>query len=202
MDIICQNCKGKFVLPDEKIPEGKKILIACPRCKEKISITPAIKTSPPSEEPEPVKENMPDFTEETEDVTFFEEGVKLALICENDEARRETVKNVLEDFDYHVQIAKDSQDVFKKMRFNKYAVLVLNEEFDGDTPQDNRILQYIQPMAAHIRRDLFFALFGKNFKTFDNMAAFAKSANIVINSEDLSNIKNILKNAIAENDRF
>ena len=202
MDITCKNCKKKFVLPDEKIPEDKIVLITCPKCKKKISILPKTKIAPPSIEPEITKKELLDFAEETKDVTFFDESVRLALICENDEKRQKIIKDVLEDIDYQVQIAKDFQDVFKKMRFNKYEVLVLNEEFGGDTPEDNQVLEYFRPMATNIRRDIFFILLGKNFKTFDNIAAFSKSVNIVINIEDISDIKNILKNSMAENYRF
>ena len=45
MEVICQSCSAKLNIPDEKIPKNKAVRVACPKCKEKITI------NPPSEEP-------------------------------------------------------------------------------------------------------------------------------------------------------
>jgi hypothetical protein len=45
-------------------------------------------------------------------------------------------------------------------------------------------------------------LIGDQFKTRDNMMAFALSANIVINPKELNRFSPILRNAISENLKF
>jgi hypothetical protein len=56
------------------------------------------------------------------------------------------------------------------------------------------------PMVT--RRNIFFALVGTNFKSLNNMQAYQKSANIVINEKDLEKLGDILKKSIAENEIF
>jgi hypothetical protein len=78
----------------------------------------------------------------------------------------------------------------------------MNEEFGGGSSSNNGFLSYLQNMPVPARRNIFFALYGKGFKTMDNFMAFVKSANLVINLNDLSNLGPILKKAIDDNDKF
>jgi len=57
-------------------------------------------------------------------------------------------------------------------------------------------------MSMDTRREMFFALIGKEFRTYDYMTAFSKSTNIVINANDLPDIKKVLTNALEENEKF
>ena len=36
MEIVCESCKAKLNIPDEKIPKGQAVRISCPKCKKKI----------------------------------------------------------------------------------------------------------------------------------------------------------------------
>ena len=47
------------------------------------------------------------------------------------------------------------------------------------------------PMVT--RRNIFFALVGTNFKSLNNMQAYQKSANVVINEKDFEKLEDILK---------
>lgn len=53
-----------------------------------------------------------------------------------------------------------------------------------------------------IRRKIFLVLSSEKLKTLDNMMAFAKSANLVVNPDDLHNLPLILKKAISDHERF
>jgi len=68
--------------------------------------------------------------------------------------------------------------------------------------ENNKVLKYIQPISMPIRRKIFFVMVGNNFRTFDNMTAFAKSANLVINTKDLPNFKSIIKKSVSDNEVF
>ena len=57
-------------------------------------------------------------------------------------------------------------------------------------------------MSMSARRNIFLTLIGKDFKTGDNMTAFTKSSNIIVNEKDLPDLKEILKKSVADNDRF
>ena len=31
MEVVCEKCKAKLNIPDEKIPKGKRTIISCPK---------------------------------------------------------------------------------------------------------------------------------------------------------------------------
>jgi predicted Zn finger-like uncharacterized protein len=212
MEILCKGCKTKFRIPDEKIPKDKVLSVTCPKCKNKITVSAKAQAesdeSPqdPSREARPTKTNVspPTLTPEIDEakVLFFGEDIKTALVCDDLPENQDILQKALKELDYHVQVTTTAEGALDKIRFNRYDAIILNEEFAGCSSLDNPILKQIQPMPMATRRDIFFALIGKEFRTFDNMIAFSKSANLVINADDLTNIKKILNNALAENEKF
>lgn len=127
---------------------------------------------------------------------------KTALVCEDAQDLQKTVISVLNDMQYEADIAANADDAFEKIRFNQYDVIFLNEIFSGSTPDNNGFLKYLQEMPMSTRRYIFLVLAGKNLSTQDNMMAFEKSVNVVINEKDISGLKNILQAAISDNEQF
>jgi hypothetical protein len=187
MEIFCETCKTRLKIPDEKLPKDKVVNIPCPKCNGNISL------------------DTRTLSEETSDETmveFFEDDEKTALICDDNQSNQEILISALKELGYRVSVGTDPKDVLEKMRFTHYDVIVLNEEFGGGPPSENPVLSHIQPMPIVTRRNIFFTLIGKQYTTLDNMMAFSKSANLVINQKDLFHIKNILRKSISDNDRF
>ena len=217
MEFSCQKCHSSLRISDEKIPDDKVFNIICPKCKDKISIdkkTVAIKpqkvTDFESLTPEISKNAAPEsYTNETitnlpdePTVEFHEEGKKTALICDDNKSNQDILKNALEELAYKTTTGKNPEDALKKIHLDPYDVIVLHEEFGGFSASDNPVLNRMQPMYMSIRRNIFFALIGQSYSTLDNLMAFSKSADIVINQKDLPHIKSILRRAISENDNF
>src|SRR3989338_5848419 len=202
MEITCNSCEKKISIPDEKVPQGKAFSITCPQCKHKISVKPPNAsgevTSVETANPSPSAQFQP--IEDEVSLDFTEEGQRTALIC--DDKNKDAIKSILNELDYKVSIASSSEDAIDRIKFTLYDIILLNEEFDNATPENNAVLKHIQPMPMTTRRKIFFALLGKNFRTFDNMMSFVKSANLVINTKDLPNLKNIIKKSAADNDKF
>ena len=90
----------------------------------------------------------------------------------------------------------------KNMRFHVYELIVLNESFENSTIENNHILCYLNFLNMAMRRDIFVVLVGNNFRTMDNMNAFAHSVNIVVNSKDLDQLEMILKKSLADHQQF
>ena len=38
MEVVCQKCKSKFKIADEKLPTGQKVTVKCSKCESKIEI--------------------------------------------------------------------------------------------------------------------------------------------------------------------
>ena len=212
METLCQTCRAKLKIPDEKLPKDKVINIVCPKCNGEISIDTRT-TMKDSETRRDVESSDLDSEEAaTETATavpagemideFFGEDEKTALICDDNQSNQDMIASALNELGYRVSIGTNPSDVLDKMRFNHYDVIVLDEALGGTLPSENPVLDQIQSMPIPTRRNIFFALIGPDYTTSDNMTAFAKSANVVINQNDLPRVKAILTRSISDNERF
>ncbi|MBW1851134.1 MAG: zinc-ribbon domain-containing protein [Deltaproteobacteria bacterium] len=184
MEIICEKCKAKLSIPDEKIPRGRVMSIACPKCKEKLTL--GTRTLEP----------------EKAALESYEEGQKLALVAENDPGQIDKLRGAIEGLGYKYIAVENTGQAISKMRFHRFDLVILSDQFDGIELGQSAIRQYLNLLSISIRRRMFVALIGDTFNTMDNMMAFAMSANLVVNRRDLDNLTGILKNAISENDKF
>ncbi len=214
MDVSCEKCQASFKIPDEKVPEGKAFSIKCPKCKEKITVSPKAKKVPAAEAAA-TPASVPTFDEapaneaptEGYDAVdrpfdFLEEGVETALICEGDPVYRGKIQAALESLGYQVTYPSDSREALKQMRFHVFDMIVVDEKFDTPDPDHNNILRYLATLAMGVRRNIFVTLVSDRFRTNDNMAAFHKSVNMVIGVSHIDDIEKIIKRGITENDIF
>ena len=80
-----------------------------------------------------------------------------------------------------------------------HEVIVLDEVLSGGMFENNRLLKALQDMLMTASRSIFVALLGSQFTTSDRRLTFAKSVNLVADSNDLGTISTILKYSIADN---
>jgi len=202
MDIVCEKCESKFKVPEDKLPEGKTVTLACPKCKNKLTITSAAK--PPQEVKSVL---MDDIHAETYDASekpfdFVEEDGKTALICESDPDVNKKLLSVIRNMEYHVTDAKDTRVALKNMRYHVYDLIVLNESFDTMDSDQNGVLRYLERLPMEVRRYLFVTLISRRYRTMDNMMAFNKSVNMIVNVKNIGDIEKILPRGITDNDLF
>ena len=133
---------------------------------------------------------------------FVGEGAATALVCEPDPAIREKISGGLKALGYQITTPGTTREALKAMRFHVFDVVVLNEVFDAPAPQVNEVLNYLENMAMTTRRRLFVALVSEKYRTMDNMAAFNRSVNIVINLNSINDIGQIIKQGVADNRAF
>ncbi|MEA3427946.1 MAG: zinc-ribbon domain-containing protein [Thermodesulfobacteriota bacterium] len=216
MDIICKQCKSKFKIPDEKVPKGQNFTLSCPKCKNKISIDTRTSVSASSEEkPKPSVAAKPDtkktIIDEVDSGTydasekpfdFLEEGAETALLCEPDSAVRGKIRSTLENMGYNVIQPESDRDALKQMRFHVFDLVVLSEVFSSKNPDENNVLKYLERLPMFTRRKMFVVLATNRFRTTDNMAAFNKSVNIVVNTKNLDEIEKIIKRGLSDNAAF
>ena len=203
MEIICQSCKGKLKIPDEKLTAGKTANFKCPRCKSKISVTvPEDK----SEMAEAAFDDLFDFDDddsESYDATdkpfdFIEEEGKTALVCESDSLIRQKIRPTLDLLEYHVTEVPNSREALKKMRYHIYDLIILNEYFDTQDPDANPILIYLERQAMDVRRSIFVTLLCNRHRTMDHMTAFQKSVNMIMNLRNIDDFDKILQRGMAD----
>ncbi|HAK89576.1 MAG: hypothetical protein A2077_02000 [Nitrospirae bacterium GWC2_46_6] len=132
----------------------------------------------------------------------YEEELKTALVCESNPESQKNIASIIQELKYSVELSANQGDTLEKLRFNRYDVIVLNEKFDANSPEENNVYNILKFMPMSTRRHIFLALIGQNFQTGDHGAAFAESVNLVVNEKDLPNLKTVLKKSIADNDQF
>ena len=215
MDVICNQCQGKFKISDEKIPSEQVVFIPCPRCKNKLTLDTRAQRPPTQNDlikaVRPTRSGEKNLIETISSGTYdasekpfdyLGPGVKTALSCESDSAILSKLRFVLKQMGYHTVEPPSASDALKKMRFHTFDLIVLNELFDSQSPDDNPILTYLNDVMMSVRRNMFVALITTRFRTMDNMAAFNKSVNVVIHLRNLDEIAKILRRALDEHQAF
>ena len=200
MEVVCESCQARFNVPDDKIPAGKSIRAACPKCKSKITIAAQEKAGAPASDEDKAGAERYDASEKPFD--FIEEDALTALICEPDPAVREKTSSVLELLEYHITTVSNTREALKKMRYHNYNVIVVNESFDTTNPDTNGVLLFIERLPMSTRRTIFVCLISNRYRTMDHMLALNKSVNMIINMKNINEFGKILSSAITDNDIF
>ena len=201
MDIICSNCSSKFRIAEEKIPVGRVTKIPCPKCKVRITLNPAKKSTGGLAGFEESGENSAyDASEKPFD--FIEEEGLTALLCEQNPMVRSTIQNALNLMDYQITVAESARDALKRMRYHVYDLIVINESFDTKNPESNGVLIYLERLAMLVRRNIFVAMISSRYRTMDNMMAFNASVNLIVNIKNIEDIGKILSRSITDTELF
>jgi hypothetical protein len=206
MEIICSSCEKKINIPEDKIPAGKSFTLRCPACKGKVSVDLNPKENgddlDASGWQQGPDEPDADYDASEKPFDFLEEEGLTAMVCENDPESVKKIREVLDIMEYSVTVPDSVRDALRKMKYHVYDLILVNESFDGSSPNANGILIYLERLNMSIRRNIFVGLISKQYATRDNMAAFLKSVNLTINERDVRHLDKLLKNAINDNELF
>jgi CheY-like chemotaxis protein len=129
-------------------------------------------------------------------------GEMSALVCESEQVLRDKVGNSLKIKGYNVKFAETATDALAVMRLHIFDVVVLDELFDANTPEANEVLKHLQGQNMATRRRFFVALTGRGFPTSDRMVAFNKSVNLVINTENIDESGELIRQGVVDNAAF
>ena len=125
-----------------------------------------------------------------------------AMLCENDPVIRQKISEALKTLDFNVIEPATFKEVLKYLNFHTFNVIVVDENFDTGTDGVNYLLNYLEHLSMSIRRQVFVVLISTTFATMDDMHAYNKSVNLIINKEEIPQMGLILKKEIEENEYF
>ena len=211
MQVTCNACQHRMNIPDEKLPKDQAFSILCLECKTKIKINQHLKpkeSEPVSLPPEKKEEKVdtasivinPEEFGNDEDLVIYDENDQIALVL--DDINKDVWTKALEEKNFKIQYARSPEYAVHKMKFTHFHFVALNENFGNVALDESPIYQTMIEMRMVTRRNIFFALVGMHFKSLNNMQAYQKSANVVINEKDLEKLGDILKKSISENEIF
>lgn len=208
MEVICDQCGAKLSIRDERIPWGRLVRVSCPKCKNRIALNTESRGNPTrmftqtEDRSEEVAESGYEYEDYEFPIDLYGEEKKVALVMEDDLDVADGLKKAVERNEYSFVLAKDTRDAVGKMRAYHFDLLILSDGFDGNGFAQSPILHYINHLSMSVRRRMFLVLIGEGLKTLDEMTAFAMSANLVVNREDLDKFDRILGGALSEHEKF
>lgn len=204
MNIVCDQCQSKFNIPAEKIPAGKTVTLKCPKCENRIPVSASLEDLTAgladSFAPEPPERAIYDAEEKP--FGFVDENIQTAMICEPDELIKKRIRPVLTQMGYQMTEAADPRMALRNMRYHVYDLIVVNEVFGATDPNANGILIYMERLGMAVRRNIFVALLSDRFRTMDQMMAFNKSVDLIVNLENLNELEKILTRGIRQKEAF
>ena len=215
MRIQCDHCQAVFNVPDEKVPRGRQFKATCSKCRRTIIVEPHgasgdkgatigvdVSLSEVADAPTAIEADLNMTSAYDSPLEVLEEGAMSALVCVDEPERLKAVKEALEDLNYYSSVASSVKEALSKLRYNQYDLVMLDEEFCGESADNNTVLRYMQPMPMSARRNIFLMLISNQGRTLDNLMAFAQSVNAVINVSDVQKVKLVLERAMADHRRF
>ena len=125
-----------------------------------------------------------------------------ALIAFSTPEWLETAKAALQELGYKVHTAATHSDFLMRFSQAHYQVVLVEELFGANTPDENLTLKALQTMPMNQRRHATILLIGNSFQTFTPMEAFQRSVHAVINSSEMFLLQQLIEKAVAENALF
>ena len=127
---------------------------------------------------------------------------RLVLVCENAPERQAIIRAALEQLGYTMLPASTAEEACERLRRTVFEIVIVDERFESSGVLDNAVLQMLNTMPISLRRQIFAVLLGRDFKTFDNMMAFVRSVNVVVNLNDLPHLPAIIRKGLEDNNEF
>ena len=133
---------------------------------------------------------------------FVSSTDKPALIAFSTPEWLDATKAVLTELGYKVPTAATHSAFNTRFSQVRYQLVVVEELFGANVPDENLTLKTLQQMSMSQRRHATVLLVGNGFQTFAPMEAFTHSVHAVINSSELFLLKQLVEKAVAENELF
>jgi hypothetical protein len=136
------------------------------------------------------------------EIDFISASDKPAMLAISDAALEETAKTALRELGYKTHTAKDLEDFAARFGQVQYQVLIIDEHFACAEFSQNLTLQKVQWMPMPQRRHCTIFLISSTLNTLNAKQGFQHSVHAIVNRADLSSLKQIVQQVVADNDMF
>jgi CheY-like chemotaxis protein len=123
----------------------------------------------------------------------------IAIICENNPTIQKNLSLILKTFNFESITPISLEEAITVLETtDDISIVIVNETFADQKPHNNRIIQYITNLPMYRRRDIMLIITGQNMKTLDRLLAFAKGADLIVNTQDINNFLSFFKRSYSE----
>jgi CheY-like chemotaxis protein len=133
---------------------------------------------------------------------YITPDTETAMICEQDPVIRDKIVSELKKMGFATVQPGGFKEALKFMRFHVFNVIFIDEDFDTGVWETNNVLRYLENLNMSVRRQIFVVLVSTNVATMDNLEAYARSVNLIINKRDILHVGKLLRQAMTENNEF
>jgi hypothetical protein len=133
---------------------------------------------------------------------FLNPDDKPALIALTTPEYEQAVRSALVELGYKVHAVATAEDFWVRFPQVQYQIVVIEECFACQLPEQNETLARIQWLPMAQRRHATFFLLGMAFQSMNTMQAYQQSMHVVINPTELGSLGPIFKKSIADNELF
>jgi CheY-like chemotaxis protein len=199
MQVSCQKCQAQFDVATDGLPHDREVWLICPGCNAPFPWQGHHETGAGEEGP-PVAAEAAAAGADGGYVPLdvITEGKEVALICATNQQHIQMFEQILKGMGYFVTSAHSAKEALIKLRSDDFNVFVMDDTFEGEKSEKEILIQFIQQMPIHLRRNCFVCILSADLRSLDNMAAFTHCANLIINVRDLGRAETIVQRAISE----
>jgi CheY-like chemotaxis protein len=133
---------------------------------------------------------------------YLDPDSQTAMVCEQDPVTRDNIINKVKKLGFEVVQPTTFKEALKYMRFHIFDVIIVNEDFDTGIWEINNVLKFLESLSMIARRQTFVILISTVFATKDNLQAYNKSVDFIINKQELDDLGQITKKALTEHHEF
>jgi hypothetical protein len=127
---------------------------------------------------------------------------KPALLALTSVELQETAKTALDQLGYKVHMAANHGEFLHKFGQVQYNVVIIEESFASNAPEENESLAALHRMPMNMRRHCTVVLFGFSLATFNPLQAFQYGVHAVVNPSEMFLLIQLIQKAVADNDLF
>jgi hypothetical protein len=127
---------------------------------------------------------------------------KPALLALTSVELQETAKTALDQLGYKVHMAANHGEFLHKFSQVQYHVVIIEELFASNSPEENESLAALHRMPMNMRRHATVVLFGFSLATFNPLQAFQYGVHAVVNPSEMFLLIQLIQKAVADNDLF
>ncbi len=216
MKITCPNCSKTLKISDkirkglEQLGPGRVLRLNCPKCKESIALDAS--HLPANNQQGEVVVGSTIKPPSAPDITWLKNGVfeeeevvediPQTLILAKPGAERDNICKAVENIGYQATFVRSGKEAMEKLQFTNYASVILHDNFEESGLRTSDFHQFMRDMSMHKRRFIFYILIGPGFSTLYDLEALSYSANLVVNSSEISELLTIFRKAIPQYEKL
>jgi predicted Zn finger-like uncharacterized protein len=207
MQAQCPTCAQRIVVEDSRVPD-RPFSVRCPKCQSAVklpgrSAAPAEGDAPGGTPHPPAAEMRPEAIAQLrrELGKSSPEGRAHVLVAVTDQSLAGHLRLALERLGYAIESLAEIDDGARLLEQGLYEIVITNRT--ATVPGKSETLcQRVGRLSPEIRRRMFLALVGEEFRTGDGTQAFTAVADLVIHPKDVSSAEAVLLSTLAERARL